>query len=76
MQKITVNDAVARQLEGTSAPVEFYSESGRYLGRYVPLAPSKDPLDDFHLTPQQLEEALNQTGGRPLADIWKDLGRE
>jgi hypothetical protein len=32
------------------------------------------PEADF--TDEEIEEAMKQTGqGRPLADIWKDLGR-
>lgn len=75
MPRVTVDESVARQLQEAAAPVEIYSQTGQYLGRFDPLPTFEDVAEEFHLSPQQLEQALNQSGGRPLAEIWKDLGR-
>jgi hypothetical protein len=76
MNKVIVDDALRCKLNGLDSDVEFCDEAGRTLGHYVP--------EDFYnklmyawlkaqISDDEVERLRKQTGGRPLAEIWKRL---
>jgi hypothetical protein len=79
MGKVTLDAATRAKLNGLTQPVELYDEAGQLLAVCLPPADYQrltgiPPEADF--TDEEIAEAMQQTGrGRPLADIWKDLGR-
>ena len=79
MGKVTLTAEMRAQLNGLNQPLELYDESGQLLAVCLPPEDYRrltgiPPGADF--TDAEVEAAMRQTGrGRPLADIWKDLGR-
>jgi hypothetical protein len=78
MGKVTLDAALRAKLNGLTQELELYDEDGRLVAYCLPpevyrrltaVPPDADFTDD------EIAHALRQTGGRPLADIWKDLGR-
>jgi hypothetical protein len=79
MSQVTIDGALLARLNGLSEQMEFRDESGRLLGHFVPArkGPVKLlPSDGCPYTAEELERMRNQTGGRPLSEIWKRLGVE
>jgi hypothetical protein len=75
---ITITDpALLAQLTQAGSLVDIRDPSGNIIGRFIqengrPLPPGvKSPITD-----EEFEEARKQTGGRPLADIIRDLERK
>ena len=77
MDKITLDDNLRTKLKGLSSPVAVCDETGQIIGHFL--------SDEFYKklmyawlksqhTDEELEKDLEQTGGRPLAEIWKSLG--
>jgi hypothetical protein len=77
MDRITLDDNLRTKLNGLSSPVAVCDESGQVIGHFL--------SDDYYKklmyawlksqhTDEELEKDLEQTGGRPLAEIWKSLG--
>lgn len=78
MSTITVDNALGAQLNQCKVPVVLVDESGRTLGRFVPEIMSWEQarlIDGCPDSVEELERMCNETGGRPLAEIWKELGR-
>jgi hypothetical protein len=78
MDEITLDDALRAKLNGLTRQVQVRDESGKRVGVFVPAEDFRilmTAVGDAIFTPEEEEEAAKQTGGRPLADIWKDLGR-
>ncbi len=77
MDKITLDDYLCAKLNGLTTSVLVCDESGKIIGHFLPDDVYKKLvygwLKSQH-TDEELEEDLQQTGGRPLAEIWKDLG--
>ena len=78
MDKVILDEALKARLNGLDKPLELCDETGRALGQFVP--------QDFYselivawsktlISGEEWERLEKQTGGRPLAEIWKDLGR-
>lgn len=90
MTRIVVDELMRARLAGLSDQVELCDESGHVLGRFIPgievrdesgralgrflPAPSAD-ADGCPYSAEELRRFQQETGGRPLADVWKDLGR-
>jgi hypothetical protein len=79
MGRVTLTAALRAKLNGLSQPLELYDEAGQLLAVCLPpeeyLRLTRIP-PEAEFTDAEVEEALAQTGrGRPLADVWKDLGR-
>jgi hypothetical protein len=80
MSKITLDPALRAKLNGLTERLEVCDESGKVVGQFLPaevyekllyrLAESQCPY-----TPAELALMRQQTGGRPLADLWKILGQ-
>jgi hypothetical protein len=77
MDKIILDKDLREKLNGLTTSVPFCDESGKIIGHFLPDDVYKKLvygwLKSQH-TDEELEEDLRQTGGRPLAEIWKDLG--
>lgn len=71
MTRVVINAQTLAQLHHLNQPLQFVDESGRPLGLFTPnVDPSllKPQLDDA-----EIKRRLSQGGGRPLADILRDL---
>ena len=78
MNQVTIDSALLARLNGLTERMEFRNEKGELLGQFVP-AKRKGlfvprPEDKCPYTPEELERMRNETGGRPLSEIWKSLG--
>jgi hypothetical protein len=75
MSEIVVSSAVGQQFAAVTLPVDVRDEQGKLLGHFVP-EPDHETL--ARLQPQideaEIRRRLAAGGGRPLAEIWKDLG--
>jgi hypothetical protein len=77
MDKITLDDQLCAKLNGLTTSVLACDESGQIIGHFLSDGFYKKLmyawLKSQH-TDEELEEDRQQTGGRPLAEIWRDLG--
>jgi hypothetical protein len=80
MSKVIVDDELRAKLNGLNADLEFCDPNGEPLGYFVPKDEymrllyaweRQQPVDL-----EELERRAREPGGRPLAEIWKRLGRE
>src|SRR5437763_16216091 len=77
MDKITLDDNLRSKLNGLTSPIPVCDEAGQVIGHFLPDDYYKKLVYSWlktHHTDEELEEDLQQTGGRPLAEIWKSLG--
>jgi hypothetical protein len=77
MSKVIVDDELRAKLNGLNADVELCDPAGRPLGYVVTPEEYRKLLylrAAGRHTDDDVERLRQQTGGRPLADIWKDLG--
>ena len=72
MPPITIDTTLTAKLRGLAHPVELCDESGRILGRYVPVANCEDRTQP-QISDEEMSRRKQETGGRPLADILRDL---
>ncbi len=78
MGKVVLDEALKSKLNGLNEPVEVCDEAGRTVGQFLPQGLYRDLLVAWSKTwisDEELERLSQQQGGRPLAEIWKDLGR-
>lgn len=80
MTRVIIDDALRKQLDHVSVPIELCDRSGRTLGHFVPAGVSRQDqlvvdLDQCPYSEQELLRMQQETGGRELAEIWKSLGR-
>ncbi len=78
MNKIVLDAQTQVQLNGLKSQVEVCDPSGHTLGQFLPQKLYEELLRKCaasQFADEQVQQALQQTGGRSLADIWKDLGR-
>ena len=73
MTRITVDDSLSRQLGLVGQTVELCNSAGLSLGHFVP-AFTPHPEDNCPYSVEELAKMRAEEGGRPLAEIWKDLG--
>lgn len=78
MTKVTVDPTLRSKLHNLEGQVELCDESGRTLGHFLPEEFYKELLVAWSrtlITDEELERRIKEPGGRPLAEIWKRLGR-
>jgi hypothetical protein len=78
MQKVIVDPATRDRLHNLADHLEFCDESGRTLGHYLPANQYMKLVlasDGCPYTEEELARFQQEPGGRPLAEIWKSLGR-
>ena len=80
MSKITLDPTLRAKLNGLNETLEICDESGETVGHFLPADVYRKMLYQIaeaqcpH-TAEELKAMRNETGGRPLADIWKELGQ-
>jgi hypothetical protein len=77
MTRVTIDESIIQTLNQFAEPVELFDQSGRMIGQFLPASslPIKRPSDNCPVSEEELQRIRTQKGGRPLAEIWKDLGR-
>ena len=65
--------ALLAQFTQTSESVEVRDPTGNYLGTFAPPTGKLPPGVRSPHSDHEIEEMRKQTGGRPLADILRDL---
>jgi hypothetical protein len=74
---IIVNDAILlKQLTQASGSVEVRDANGNFLGTFAPPPGKLPPGVKSPHTDEEIEEFRKQPGGRPLADILRDLEKQ
>lgn len=69
--KVILDPHTRAQLHDMKETLQFVDESGRLLGIFTP---NTDPtLLEPRISQEEIQQRLNQGGGRPLADILRDL---
>ena len=78
MQEVVLDEPTRSKLHDLSEVLELRDESGRLLGHFLPASDPKRATPngrDCPYTDEEIEQLRRQSGGRPLAKIWKRLGR-
>jgi hypothetical protein len=78
MTKVTIDNTLRSKLNGLDEQIELCDESGRTLGHFLPADTYARLIYDWvnaQVTDEELEQARQEPGGRPLEEIWKSLGR-
>jgi hypothetical protein len=78
MTKLIVGNDVSDQLDALNSPVDLCDQSGRVLGQFIPafgITAEQAAADGCPYSIEELRQSQRQTGGRSLAEIWRDLGR-
>jgi hypothetical protein len=79
MTRILADETLLIKLNNLAEALEICDAQGNVLGVFVPADHDKELYRNIQLpaelTPQEIERRLQQGGGRPLSEIWKDLGR-
>ena len=80
MTRLTLDADLRSKLNGLDEPVEVCDESGQTVGHFLP-SPLYDELFYAALSTEcphskeELRRRHQETQSRPLAEIWRDLGR-
>jgi hypothetical protein len=69
MSYIQLDDATAELLRHAGCTVELRDPEGNFLGRFIPRERGPEPT----ISAAEIERRLREGGGRPLADILRDL---
>jgi hypothetical protein len=78
MTRVTIDDALRAKLNGLNEQIELCDESGHELGHFLPAHLYRNLLDAWvHslFSDEELTRVEQETGGRPLVEIWRSLGR-
>ena len=78
MSKVILDPQLRDKLNGLNEQLELCDESGHTLGRYLPEETYQRLLYAWvnaQVTDEELQRAADEPGGRPLAEIWRSLGR-
>ena len=78
MTRVVVDQSWMATLGGLSGEVELCQENGQTIGFFLPAA-SREKVYAWakgRFSREELDQAAHETGGRPLADILKDLERQ
>jgi hypothetical protein len=76
MTRVIVDDTLRARLHNLEKQIELCDVDGRTLAIVQPVGRSHgngDPEGRPDFSEEEIAEALQQTGGRTLADIWRDL---
>jgi hypothetical protein len=80
MSKITLDAALRSKLNGLNETLVVCDENGQTVGHFLPAETYRKLLfkvaeSQCPYTPEQLQALRQETGGLPLADLWKTLGQ-
>jgi hypothetical protein len=73
MDRITVDDSVKSTLFSSGEPLILCDTSGSAFGHFVPIV-APQSKDDCPYSADELTAMRLESGGQPLADLWKSLG--
>jgi hypothetical protein len=83
MVRITIDAKLPERLATLREPAELVTEEGRRVGRFLPEGPVMLTLAEARaaglcpFSDEEIESMRSETfEGRPLAEVWKDLGRQ
>jgi hypothetical protein len=79
MTQVTIDSTLFSRLNGLSEPLEFRNEKGELLGLFIPTRKGPVQLLPADACPYSADDLLrmrNEGGGKPLAEIWKQLRGE
>ena len=79
MSKITLDHELRAKLNGLTEHLEIYDEAGQIVGHFLPPALYAKFVytalaAECPYGAEELERMHRETGGGPLADLWKNLG--
>jgi myo-inositol catabolism protein IolC len=78
MSKIVLDSSLRSKLNGLQETLEICEENGQVQGYFLPAELFRQYFYAWlksQVSDQELAELRNQTGGKPLDEIWKNLGR-
>jgi hypothetical protein len=80
MTTLILDEALRAKLNRLEEQVDLRDESGRVVGHFLPEATYRKLLyaaveAACPLSAEELERRRQETGGRTLAEIWKNLGQ-
>lgn len=75
MAIVITDPKLPAQLAQTHSAIEMQDAKGNYLGTFAPPAGKLPPGVQSPYSDADIEELRKQTGGRPLAEILRDLER-
>ena len=80
MSKLTLDADLRRRLDGLNEPLKVCDEAGQTVGHFLPAGLYEDlflsamAAESPH-SKEELKRRHAEKGGRPLAEIWRKLGR-
>jgi hypothetical protein len=78
MSRITVDNELRSKLNGLDQHIELCDESGQTMGHFLPEKAYREMIEawvETVFTKEELRRMDQETGGRPLSETWKRLGR-
>ncbi|MCI0461373.1 MAG: hypothetical protein L0Z62_30865 [Gemmataceae bacterium] len=80
MTTVILDEALKAKLNGMEQPLELRDEKGHLIGHFLPPAAYRKLLyaaveAACPFSAEELERRRQETGGRPLAEIWQSLGQ-
>jgi hypothetical protein len=78
MNKVILDEPLRSKLNGLNEKVELCDESGNTLALVLPYEQYwrlQLAADGYPYSYEEFQRSRAETGGRPLEDIWKTLGR-
>jgi hypothetical protein len=81
MSKVVLDNHLRAKLNGLNSPVEICDETGQTVGHFLPSAlynkfAYASLATECPYSAQELERMHQETGGRALSDLWKELRAE
>jgi hypothetical protein len=74
MKRVFIDDAVAQPLAESADAVQVCTQSGKILGYFTPTCDSSIYNElESPCSEEELRDRIREGGGRPLADILRDL---
>jgi hypothetical protein len=76
MTKVIVDSATREQLVSAKKPLELCDETGCLLGHFIPALTASQCGTGPQISEAELDRREQAGGGRPLAEILEELGRQ
>jgi hypothetical protein len=80
MGRVLLDSELRGKLSGLREPLEICDAAGDTIGHFLPVDVYKNLLDgalaaELSISREELEKRRGEQCGRPLAQIWKSMGR-
>jgi hypothetical protein len=79
MVELKLDAAIVAQLRALNGPAAVVDESGKVIGHFTPAIKPPvypHPEDGCPYSPEELQRMRNSGKGRPLKEIWRELGAQ